>query len=32
MKRRYVDGMNEIPRPEGYVEPPHHHGGHDSDD
>jgi uncharacterized protein len=29
-KRRYVDGMNLIPRPEGFVEPPHH-GGHDDD-
>jgi secreted PhoX family phosphatase len=25
-KRRYVDGMNVIPRPEGFVEPPHHPG------
>jgi uncharacterized protein len=29
--RRYADGMNVIPRPEGFVEPPHHGGWHDDD-
>jgi hypothetical protein len=26
-KRSYADGMNVIPRPAGFVEPPRHGGG-----
>jgi uncharacterized protein len=31
-KRRYADGMNLIPRPQDFVEPPRHGGGHHYDD